>query len=327
MPVKIITIEDHFVTPLMNEKRPPMAQTGAEGLAARGRDLGHDVEDELLDLTGSRIAAMDAAGIDLQVVSLTMPGTEAFAADIAVPMARDANDRLAAAVKARPDRLAGFAALPTADPAAAAKELERAVKTLGFKGAMINGHCQGEYLDDRKFWPIFAAAEALGVPIYLHPREPHPQVMKAYFTGYEDLAMPNWGFAMETCTHFLRLMMSGLFDAHPKFTLILGHLGEGLPFWLHRLDDHSHGAMKRRGLKKRAPDYLRENVVITTSGNFYTPAFLCSVMALGIDNVIFSVDWPYESNKLGRAWLDELPLSAEDKEKVAHKNAERVLRL
>ncbi|HXQ53319.1 MAG TPA: amidohydrolase family protein [Stellaceae bacterium] len=325
--MKIVTIEDHFATPMMQEKRPPIPQGPGEGIAARGRQLGHDIEAELVDLTGSRIAAMDAAGIDVQVVSLTMPGTEAFPADIAIPMATDANDRLAAAVKKHPTRLAGFAALPTADPAAAAKELERAVKRLGFKGAMINGHCQGNYLDDKKYWPIFEAAQALDVPIYLHPREPHPNVMRTYFAGYEDLALPAWGFAMETCTHFLRLMMAGVFDAFPKFTMILGHLGEGLPFWLHRLDDHTSGACKRRGLKRSSTQYLRENVVVTTSGNFYTPAFLCTVMALGIDNVIFSVDWPYESNTLGRVWLDGLPLSGEDKEKVAHRNAERVLKL
>jgi predicted TIM-barrel fold metal-dependent hydrolase len=325
--MRIITIEDHFETPMMRDKRPPLPSAGLAALTARGKKLGFDIEEELHDLTGSRIAAMDAAGIDLQVCSLTMPGTEAFPADIAIPMARDANDRLAAAVKARPDRLAGFAALPTADPAAAAKELERAVKTLGFKGAMINGHCQGEYLDNKKFWPIFEAANALRVPIYLHPREPHPQVMKTYFAGYDDLALPAWGFAMETCTHALRLIFSGVFDAYPDFTLILGHLGEGLPFWIHRLDDHTDNAVKRRGLKKTAGQYLRENIVVTTSGNFYTPAFLCTVMALGIDNVIFSVDWPYESNRLGEAWLKDLPISAEDKEKVAHRNAERVLKL
>jgi predicted TIM-barrel fold metal-dependent hydrolase len=325
--MRIITLEDHFATPMLQEKRPPIPQAGIDGLAARGRQLGHDIEVELLDLTGSRITAMDAAGIDLQIVSLTMPGTEAFPPETAIPMATDANDRLAAAVKARPDRLAGFAALPTADPAAAAKDLERAVKTLGFKGAMINGHTQGNYLDDKKYRPIFEAAQALDVPIYLHPREPHPAVMKTYFTGYEDLALPAWGFALETCTHFLRLMMAGVFDAFPNFTLILGHLGEGLPFWLHRLDDHTRGAMKRRGLKKSSTEYLRENVVMTTSGNFYTPALLCTIMAVGIDNVIFSVDWPYESNKLGRQWLDGLPLSHEDKEKLAHKNAARVMRL
>jgi predicted TIM-barrel fold metal-dependent hydrolase len=324
--MRIITLEDHFATRMFHDKHP-MPPSAAPSLVARGGQLGHDIGVELLDLTGSRIAAMDAAGIDLQIVSLTMPGCEAFDADTAIPMARDANDRLAEAIKARPDRLAGFAALPTADPAAAAKELGRAVTGLGFRGAMINGHVQGNYLDDRKYWAIFEAAASLGVPIYLHPREPHPMIMKTYFAGYEDLAMPAWGFAMDTCTHFLRLVFAGIFDAYPNLKLILGHLGEGLPFWIHRLDDHTNIAAKRRGLKKRPAQYLRENLVVTTSGNFYTPAFLCTVMALGIDNVMFSVDWPYESNLLGAQWLKELPLCEDDKAKLCHRNAERILRL
>jgi len=326
--MRIVTIEDHYMTETVRAKlHPPYPIGGFDGLSARGKELGHDINAELLDLTGSRLRAMDAAGIDLQVVSLSMPGTEALAPADAVPAATDCNDRLAAAVKAHPSRLQGFAALPTADPAAAAKELERAVRKLGMKGACINGHAQGEYLDDRKFWSIFAAAEALDVPIYLHPREPHPDVMRRYFAGYPELALASWGFAAETCTHYLRLMAAGLFDAHPKLTIILGHLGEGLPFWLHRLDDHTHGAFRHRGLKRSSTEYLRDNTVITTSGNFYTPALWCSVMALGIDNVLFSVDWPFESNRLGRDWLDSLPLSNEDREKIAHKNAERVLKL
>jgi predicted TIM-barrel fold metal-dependent hydrolase len=324
--MRIITIEDHFVTPMFVAKHPPTAQAGA-GIAARGAHIGVDIDAELLDLTTTRIRAMDAAGIDLQVASLTMPGCEAFDAATAIPVATDANDRLHAAVTAHPTRLAGFAALPTAAPAAAAKELERCVARLGFKGAMINGHVQGEYLDDKKFWPIFEAAASLGVPIYLHPREPHPAVMKAYFTGFEDLAMPAWGFAMETCTHFLRLVFAGAFDAFPKLTMILGHLGEGLPFWIHRLDDHAMTAAKRRGLKKTPAQYLRDHLVVTTSGNFYTPALLCTVMALGIDNVIFSVDWPYESNRAGAEWFKTLPFELADREKLAHANAERILRL
>jgi predicted TIM-barrel fold metal-dependent hydrolase len=324
--MRVITIEDHFVTPMFEHSQPLAAQAGPM-LAGRSKMLGHDIGVELRDLVGSRIAAMDKAGIDLQVVSLTMPGCEAFPPDVAIPMATDANDRLSAAIKAHPTRLAGFAALPTAAPAAAAKELERAVTKLGFKGAMINGHVQGQYLDDKKFWPIFECAQALGVPIYLHPREPHPAVMAAYFSGYEDLALPAWGFALETCTHFLRLVFGGVFDAFPDFKLVLGHLGEGLPFWIHRLDDHAKLSAAQRGLKKTPAQYLRENLVVTTSGNFYTPAFLCTVMALGIDNVMFSVDWPYESNLVGAAWLETLPLSAADKEKLAHLNAERILRL
>jgi predicted TIM-barrel fold metal-dependent hydrolase len=260
-------------------------------------------------------------------MSLTMPGCEAFDGETAIAMATDANDRLAQAIQAHPSRLAGFASLPTANPATAAKELERAVTKLGLKGALINGHVRGEFLDNRKYWVIFECAQALNVPIYLHPTVPHPDVLKAYFEGYVDLATPAWGFAMDTCTHFLRLVFAGLFDACPNLKMILGHLGEGLPFWIHRLNDHTQFAAKRRGLKKAPEQYLRENLVVTTSGNFFAPAFLCTLLALGVDNVLFSVDWPYESNRIAADWLSHLQISEQDKDKICHLNAERVLHL
>jgi predicted TIM-barrel fold metal-dependent hydrolase len=324
--MRIIALEEHFVTPLFTEHRPSTRARGAS-LLARAEALGHDVYDELQDLGAARLKAMDATGVSLQVLSLTQPGTQGFGANVAVPMARDANDRVAQAVKVHPDRFAGFASLATADPNEAAKELERAVKTLGFKGAMINSHTQGEFLDDKKYRPVLECAAALDVPIYLHPREPHPAVMEAYFKGFEDISTAAWGFAMETCTHFLRLVMAGVFDQYPKLRFILGHLGEGLPFWLDRFDDHTRYHMKQRGLKKSPRQYLTENLVVTCSGNFSTPAFLCTIMALGIDNVLFSVDWPYESNKIAVDFLSGLPLAAADKEKIAHANAERVLKL
>ncbi len=324
--MRIIALEEHFATPLFTEHRPQARARNAT-LLARAEALGHDVYAELADLGARRLQAMDATGVTVQVLSLTQPGTQAYAADIAIPMARDANDRVAEAVKAHPDRFAAFASLPTADPAASVKELERTVKTLGFKGAMINSHTRGEYLDDKKYWPILECAAALDVPIYLHPREPHPAVMEAYFKGFEDLSTAAWGFAMESCTHFLRLVMAGVFDAYPKLRFILGHLGEGLPFWLDRFEDHTRFYMKARGLKKTPRQYLTENLVVTCSGNFSTPAFLCSVLALGIDNVLFSIDWPYESNRIAMDFLNGLPLAPSDKEKIAHGNAERVLKL
>lgn len=221
-------------------------------LADRGRYLGYDISAELLNLGDSRLAAMDAAQIDLQVASLTMPGCEAFDGETAIAMATDTNDRSAQAIQAHPTRLAGFASLPTANPAMAAKEPERAVTKLGLKGALINGHVRGEFLDNRKYWVIFECAQALNVPIYLHPTLPHPDVLKASFEGYVDLATPAWGFAMDTCTRFLRLVFFGLFDTCPNLKMMLGHLREGLPFWIHRLNDHTQFAAKRRGLKKGA---------------------------------------------------------------------------
>jgi len=323
--MRIITLEDHFATPMFNSVR---FMPGFEFiLSSRGKYLGHDIEAELLDLADSRIKAMDAAGVDLQVVSLSAPGCEALDPENAMVVARDANERLSAAVQAHPDRLAGFAALPVGSPSEAVKELERAVRQLGFKGAMLNGHTRGAYLDARKFWGIFECAEALGVPLYIHPTAPHPAVMKAYFEGFDELALAAWGFAAETCTHFLRLLFAGVFDAFPELKIILGHLGEGLPFWLHRLNEHTFMAAQRRGLKRTPAEYMVENLVVTTSGNFYTPAFLCTLMALGSDNVLFSVDWPYEANRTAVDWLKSLPIGERDKERIAHINAERVLGL
>jgi predicted TIM-barrel fold metal-dependent hydrolase len=319
--MRIIAIEEHFVLP--REEVPPGAQRGND----REKLLGLDMAAELLDLGRRRIAAMDAAGIDLQVLSHNQPGCQALAASEAIPLAKEVNDHLFEAVKAHPGRFAGFAALPTADPAAAAKELERAVTKLGFKGAMINGHTRGSFLDEKRFWCIFECAQALGMPVYLHPRMPHPAAMKAYFEGYEELALAAWGFGIDTGVHFLRLVFAGVCDAFPDLKFILGHLGEGLPFMLYRLNDQTRLAAARRGLKKTPAQYLTENVVVTCSGNFSAPAFICTVMALGIDNVLFSVDWPYESNAGAVDFLRHLSLAPRDMEKIAHLNAERVLRL
>jgi predicted TIM-barrel fold metal-dependent hydrolase len=165
------------------------------------------------------------------------------------------------------------------------------------------------------------------VPIYLHPSKPHPAVMQAYFDGYPELALAAWGFGIDTGAHFLRLVFAGVFDAFPRLTFILGHLGEGLPFMLHRINDQTQLAARRRGLKRMPAQYLTENLVVTCNGNFSAPAFICTVTALGIDNVLFSVDWPYESNVAAVDFLKRQPLEQHDIEKVAHLNAERVLRL
>src|ERR1700730_2086388 len=182
--MRTITLADHFATPMFQESFP-QGNVPGHFLADRGRYLGYDISAELLNLGDSRLAAMDATGIDVQVVSLTMPGCEAFDGETAIAMATDANDRVAQAIQAHPTRLAGFASLPTADPAASVKELERGVTKLGLKGAMINGHVRGEFLDNRQYWEIFECAQRLNVPIYLHPTIPHPNVLKTYFEGYE----------------------------------------------------------------------------------------------------------------------------------------------
>ena len=322
--MRVIAIEEHFLTPLYREKVAANEYRNFY-LTSRGRQMGHDIIEENLDLGAKRLAHMDAHGVDLQVLSFGSPGPQAFDADVAIAMARDANDRLHAAVKAHPTRFAGFAALPTADPRAAAEELERCVTRLGFKGAMIHGHQRGEFLDAKKYWPIWQRAEKLGVPVYLHPALPHPDVVKAYFDGYEELARAPWGFAVDTSCHFLRLVFAGLFDAYPRLRIILGHLGEGLPFAMHRLNDHAWAAAQRRGLQKQPIDYLRDNLVVTTSGNWFEPAFVCTLLALGADNILFAIDWPYESNRTGMEFFRKLSISDADKAKIAHRNAERLL--
>jgi len=324
--MRVIAIEEHFVTPMYREKIGGNEYRNFY-LSSRSGVMGHDIMEQNLDLGAQRLAHMDAHGVDVQVLSFGSPGPQAFGAEVAIPMARDANDRLHAAVKANPKRFAGFAALPTADPKAAAAELERCVKQLGFKGAMIHGHQQGEFLDARKYWPVWEKAEALGVPIYLHPALPHPDAVKAYFEGYEELARAPWGFAIDTSCHFLRLVFGGVFDAYPNLKIILGHLGEGLPFAMHRLNDHSLHAAKRRGLKREPIEYLQQNLLVTTSGNWFEPSFVCTLLALGADNILFAIDWPYESNATGMAFLRKLAISDTDKAKIAHRNAERLLGL
>jgi predicted TIM-barrel fold metal-dependent hydrolase len=322
--MRIITLEEHFASPMQIEQTKHQPKTV---FAERSAHVGHDIQAELYDIGARRIAAMDAAGIDLQVLSLTQPACEAADAAIAIPMAREANDMMAEAVKAHPTRFAAFAALPTPDPAAAVKELDRAITRLGFRGAMINGPTGGVFLDDQRFWGILECAESHGLPIYVHPSSPLPGFVQSYFKGYEDISRAAWGFAVDASVHFLRILFSGAFDRFPKLRIILGHMGEGLAFGMHRLGDHTGYVGTRRGLKRHPLEYMRDNLVITTAGAFSVPALLCSMLELGADNILFSVDWPYESNKAGTAFLKAAPIAEVDRAKIAHGNAERILKL
>jgi predicted TIM-barrel fold metal-dependent hydrolase len=322
--MKIIALEEHITTSLYAEKEI-VTPRRRQSMIDRSERVGHDVVAELMNVSNTRIAAMDEAGIDFQILSMTMPGPQGLPADEAIAVARDANDRMAAAVKAHPNRFAAFACLPTPDVAASVKELQRTIG-LGFKGTMINGHTNGEFLDDKKFWPIFEAAQALDVPVYLHPRDIPPKAA-FYFEGYPEIATAACGFTIDTTIHFMRLVFGGVFEAFPKLKFLLGHLGEGLPFVLDRIEDHTALATKRRGFKKTFAETMLKNVWVTTSGNFSPPALRCTVDVLGIDRVMFSVDWPYESNKVGMAFFNKLDLPAADLEKLAHGTAERLLKL
>jgi predicted TIM-barrel fold metal-dependent hydrolase len=312
----IIAVEEHFWDAELAATFPP-GRRGAEALESKLRDLGRD-----------RIRAMDEAGIDLQVLSHGSPATQLLSADAGVPLSRRVNDRAHAVVNAFPDRFAAFAVLPTADPVAAADELERAVGRLGFKGAMIHGLANGLFLDDKRFWPIFERAERLDVPIYLHPSVPHPAVVEAYYKEYVD-AFPTvvraaWGFTVETGTQALRLVLSGIFDAHPNLKIILGHLGETLPFLIWRIDE----ALARPNQKTiRFREIFTHNFYVTTSGFFSTPALTCCLQELGADRVLFAVDYPYIDNRSGSAWLREAPIAEADRVKIASGNARRLLRL
>ncbi len=290
-----------------------------------------EITDRLLDMAEVRLKEMDEAGIDMQVLSLVCPGPEVFDSSTGTAMAKSTNDELAGVIKQYPQKFAGFAALAPQDPRGAADELERTVTELGFKGAKINSHIQGEYLDDPKYWVILERAEKLGVPIYIHPREPSTDMLKPYLT-YPALAGSMWGYAAETGLHAMRLICSGVFDKYPGLKIILGHLGEALPFWLWRLDqrwNRGEGAsdplVKR--LMKKPSDYIKNNFLVTTSGMFWEPAFLCVYLALGADSILFAVDYPFEESKEAVEFLDRVSICDSDKEKIYHSNAEKILGL
>ncbi len=296
-----------------------------------GQEAGRndEIQKRLGDLGQVRLKEMDEAGIDVQVISHGAPSAQKLAPDIAAALTRRVNDRLAAAVAVHPKRFAGFAALPTADPKAAADELERTVSKLGFKGAMIHGMANGEFIDGKKFWPIFERAQALDVPIYLHPSLPHQAVTDVYYKDYAKdfplVVRPAWGYTVETATQAIRLVLSGVFEAYPRLKIILGHLGETLPFLVWRIDQ----SLKRPGQKAISfRDIFCGNFYITTSGFFSNPALLCCVMEMGVDHILFAVDWPFVAdNKPAVRWMEGVPLSDEDKVKILSGNAKRLLRM
>jgi 5-carboxyvanillate decarboxylase len=267
---------------------------------------------KILEVGEQRIKEMEQDGIDMQVLSLVAPGVQVFDASMGTSLARRVNDQLYRIVQKYPEKFAGLAALAPQDPRGAADELERAVKELGMKGASINSHTRGEYLDDKKYWVIFERAERLGVPIYLHPRMPSPEMAKPYLT-YPALATA--------------MILSGLFDKHPGVKIILGHLGEALPFWLWRLDNRWLRMPQGMMIQKRPSQYIKDNFFITTAGNFSVSAFLCAYLELGADRILFAVDYPLESNQEAVHFMEGLPISDGDKEKVCHLNAERLFKL
>lgn len=278
-----------------------------------------------LDIGEGRIAVMDEAGIDRFVLSLSCP--QIPDRRLALKIFREANDRAAEATEQYPDRFSAFASLPCTDPKAAVQEFNRGVTDLGFVGGFVCGTINGEFLDNRKYWPILACAEEHGLPVYVHPLFPLDSVNTTYLAGHEELQGPAWGFTFDAGSHFLRMMTSGVFDEFPDLRIILGHLGETIPFMMDRIDLHLGLFMEEKGFCKTPAGYLRDNLVVTTSGNFSIPSIMCTAGTLGTDNILFSVDWPDERPQEAVDALSHLPLSLADREKIAYRNAERLLKL
>ena len=284
----------------------------------------------LFDLGDGRINMLDQFGIDLQIVSLASPGVQVFDAPLGTRLAKDANDLLAQAVKTNPSRLAGIAAVAPQDPERAAAEVKRA-HGLGLKGVIVNSHTKGEYLDDRKFYPLLEEMARLSMPLYLHPRTPSPAMLEP-FTVYPGLAAATYGFNVETGLHALRMILGGVFDDFPELTVVLGHMGEGLPFWIDRVDNRTAfiatgPGKKLRQLNKKPSDYLRENFFVATSGMDFEPALMLAHEVVGPDRILFATDYPMENPMHMIKVLDAAPLTDADKYKIYRENAEKLFRL
>jgi 2,3-dihydroxybenzoate decarboxylase len=333
---KRIAVEEAFVTQaIANEWNRVLAGRFVEpGFQKMGETILGDgpgarqLHARLLDVGAGRIAQMDADGIDLALLSITSPGVQVFDAVTATRLAQEANDVLADAVRAHPQRLAGLAAVAPQYPDGAAAELQRAVRTLGMKGFLVNSHTMGQYLDDRKYWPLFEAAEALGTPLYLHPREPAPAMVQP-FLDY-GLYFAGLGFSVETSLHAMRLIMSGVFDEFPKLRVVLGHMGEGLPFWLKRLDNRyllqvQIGAVTK--LPRLPSEYFLDHFVVTTSGMTSAPVLKMCIEVLGSERILFAADYPYEDARESVRFLDAADIPSAQRDQIYRANADRVFGL
>jgi 2,3-dihydroxybenzoate decarboxylase len=318
-----IAVEEGFLIPEIAEeqgKRMPVPMAPSA--------MRQGIFRSLLDLGDGRIKTMDEDGIQTQVCVLAGIVIQDMDPVQGNELAALANDRLAAAARKYPGRITGFAAFAPRDPARAARELERGVKTLGLVGGMINSHSLGEYLDDKKFWPIFEALQAMDVPIYIHPRDPSPQMVKPFeVMGFKI----GWSWAAEVGTHIIRLIGAGVFDQFPRLKIVIGHMGEGLPFHLDRIDNRYYWEHEMAGvapkLKRKPSDYVRDNIIVTTSGMNFSPPLLMTIQMLGIDNVLFAADYPFEDVQASVAAIDNLALSDRDKEKIYSGNSKRVFKL
>jgi len=328
--MRTVALEEHFTVPSL------VRRISADAISRRGFGKRTAVPgrvnplDLLPEIGATRLKSMDASGISVQVLSTSGPGADLVDGAEGIAIAREMNDALAEAIARHPDRFQGFAHLPMREPEAAAQELVRSVKTLGFRGALINGMTNDRFLDDGRFEPILAAAQDLDVPIYLHPHLAPQAVRELYYSnlpgtsGYV-LEAAGWGWHAETAVHVLRLVLAGTLDRHPRLKLIIGHMGEGLPAMLARCDQVSDAYIQH--LSRPISRTILEQVWITTSGMFSQPPLLAALLTFGIDRILFSVDYPYAANESGRAFLDSLALAPADLAKLAHRNADRLLKL
>lgn len=320
-----IALEEHFA----------IEETLADSAAFFPDAIWSELRARLLDIHDRRLRLMDRHGIERMILSLNAPAVQAIPdRKKAVELARRANDALAEACVNRPDRFRAFAALPMQDPDAAAQELRRCMVDLAFDGALVNGFSEGEggdtpiYYDDARFRGFWAEAERLQAPFYLHPRNPLPQDARIY-EGHSWLMGATWAFAQETAVHALRLMGSGLFDRHPQLRIILGHLGEGLPYMMWRID-HRNAWMKlppSYAAKRSIKDYFQQNFYLTTSGNFRTQSLIDAILEVGADKILFSTDWPFENIDHATDWFDAAPISEADRYKIGRGNAMSLFRM
>ena len=328
--MRTVTLEEHFSVPAL-AGRIDKAVIARRGFRPRNlRKSGPNPLELLPEIGERRLKSMDEAGVTMQVLSGSGPGPDLVPGPDGVAIARELNDHLAQAVARHPDRFAGFASLPMQSPDACPAELVRAVKELGFLGALINGTTEGRFLDHPSYDGLLAAAVELDVPIYIHPHIPPESVRNAYFSDLPEgagrvLETAGWGWHSETAVHVLRLVVSGKLDRHPKLKLIIGHMGEMLPMMMARADDVFAADIDH--LKRPVSRTILDQVWITTSGIFDEPPFLAALLTFGIDRIMFSIDYPYSANSLGRGFLDRIALSPADMAKLSHGNADALLKL
>lgn len=325
--MRIIALEEHIVTPEIVTAWKQI-EPQWQDLSLKGVSEG-EVGRRLVELGADRLAAMDESGVDVQVLSLTTPGVQNLKIDDAGRLQMQVNDLLADAVRANPERFQAFATLATPDPKAAVLELERAVTELGMNGAMLFGRTRDKNMDHPDFWPVYEAAEALGAPLYIHPQSPRPNVRAAYYDGFDLkvstlFAIGGIGWHYETGIQIIRLILSGVFDRYPKLQFILGHWGEVFLFYLERIDAMLPGAAK---LPRTFSDYIRNQVYVAPSGIFSQRYLRWATEVIGIDRILFSVDYPFlqAPNGGARCFLDEAELNEADRIKVASGNWEKLV--